>query len=68
MINRNHLLLPESLPMVFTMREAPEPPRKGLLNILLKRNSVDREELFGPHAGAPSPDLAEKILRRLVND
>ena len=64
LVNRNDLLLPESLPMVFTMREPPEPPRKGFLNMILKRNSVDRAELFGANSGPASPGLTEKILRR----
>ena len=64
LFNRNHLMLPESLPMVFTMREPPEPPRKGFLNMILKRNSVDRSELFGVNSGPISPGLTEKILRR----
>ncbi|XP_063676255.1 syntaxin-binding protein 5-like [Bolinopsis microptera] len=64
LINRNHLMLPESLSMVFTMREPPEPPRKGFLNMILKRNSVDRSELFGTNSGPISPGLTEKILRR----
>lgn len=64
LVNRNYLLLPESLPMVFTVREPPEPPRKGFLNMIFKRNSVDRAELFGPSSGPISPGLTEKILRR----
>ena len=68
LVNKNHLLLPESLPMVFTMRGAPEPPRKGLINTIFKRNSVDRMELFGANAGVASPHLTERIFKRYDQD
>jgi len=66
-------MLPETLGMVFAMRDAPEPPRRGILNVLLRRNSMDRAELFGSAAGPISPGVVEKVLKRFdtpgaVND
>jgi len=68
-----NLMLPETLGMVFAMRDAPEPPRRGILNVLLRRNSMDRAELFGSAAGPISPGVVEKVLKRFdtpgaVND